>query len=102
MASDNLNRGNLGPSPLFVVVTGAVIGALTLVFLMALVIMASLGYPVPPDSHFLILLVLSLGAALASSFLGGSAAARGSIPLPLAKTHPLQFSIAGGVGVLVI
>jgi hypothetical protein len=46
--------------------------------------------------------VLALGAALSGSFLGGSAAAEGKIPLPFVKDHPIAFSAGGGVAILVI
>ncbi|TBW06788.1 hypothetical protein E0E50_18595 [Azotobacter chroococcum subsp. isscasi] len=86
----------------WVVVVGALLGALTLVFLMALVIMAALDYEVPVGSRFLVISVLALGAGLASAFLGGTAAAAGRIPVPFASSHPIEFSAAGGVGVLVL
>ena len=89
-------------TPSWVVIIGAAFGAITLIFLMILVILAVRGQEVPCNSRFLIGLVLSFGAALATAFLGGSAAAKGNIPLPYAKTHPVQFSATGGVAVLVI
>jgi hypothetical protein len=83
-------------------VVGVILGAVTLTFLMGLVALSTAGKEVPCDSRFLVASVLALGAALASSFLGGSAAAQGAIPLPFAKNHPLQLSMAGGIAVLVI
>ncbi len=88
--------------PPWVVVVGAIFGGLTLLFLMALVVMSTIGYEVPCESRFLVVAVLAFGAALGSSFLGGTAAAKGAIPLPYAHSHPLQFSVVGGVAVLIV
>ena len=86
----------------WVIIVGAVLGGLTLLFFMALVLLSVFDKQVPCESRFLIVLVLAFGAALASSFLGGSAAVRGKIPIPLAKNHPLEFSAAGGIAVLLL
>jgi hypothetical protein len=75
---------------------------LTLLFFMGLVIAGLFGYPIPPDSKFVVVVVLALGSALATSFLGGWAVAEGRIPIPLVQAHPLQVSVGGGVAVLVI
>ena len=83
-------------------VVGVILGALTLILLMGLVALVTAGTQVPCDSRFLVVSVLALGAALASSFLGGSAAAKGALPLPFTKDHPLQISVAGGIAVLII
>lgn len=88
--------------PFWIAVAGAAFSGVTLAFLMALVLMATLGREIPCTSRFLIVAVLAFGAALGSAFLGGSAAAKGEIPLPFAKEHPFQFSAAGGVAVLFI
>lgn len=83
-------------------IVGVALGSLTLIFLMGFVALATAGTQVPCDSRFLVVSVLALGAALASSFLGGSAAAEGVFPLPFAKDHPLKFSVTGGIAVLII
>ena len=86
----------------WIIVIGAVLGAITLLFFMALVLMSMFGRQVPCDSRYLVVTVVAFGAALSAGFLGGAAAAKGSIPLPFAQDHPLTFSVSGGVGVLVI
>jgi hypothetical protein len=80
-------------------IAGMVFGGLTLVFFMALVLFR---IDVSGDSRFGVIAVFSLGAALAVSFLGGSAAASGQLPIPFFKDNPIQFSAAGGVATLVI
>lgn len=80
----------------WVPIAGVVFGAATLAFFMYLVIAN------PPVNPFLVVTVLALGLGLASSFLGGDAAARGQIPIPFVKEHPIQFSAAGGIAVFVI
>ena len=49
---------------------------------MALVLLSVFGKQVPCESRFLVVIVLAFGAALASSFLGGTAAAKGKLPIP--------------------
>jgi hypothetical protein len=81
---------------------GAAFGALTLLFFMGLVAASLFGYQVPLDSRFSVIVVLALGSALATSFLGGWAVAEGRIPIPLVRDHPLQFSAGGGTAVLIL
>ncbi len=61
-----------------------------------------MGYGVPHTSRFIVTVVLALSAGLSTHFLGGSAAASGHIPLPLAREHPIRFAATGGVAVLVM
>ena len=68
---------------------------------MVLVLFAVFGYEVPCNSRFLITLLFSFNAALATAFIGGVAAAKGSIPLLDAK-YVVEFSATGGVAVLII
>jgi hypothetical protein len=85
---------------------GAFFGALLLIFLMILVICEVLGYPVPCGARMPLVLAFSLGAALATSFIGGSASVRGRLPgLKLknfAEQKPNTFSAAGGIAVFII
>lgn len=86
----------------WVVIAGAILGTITLLFFMGLVLLSVFGKQVPCDSRYLVVTVIALGAALSTGFLGGAAAAKGGIPLPLAREHPLTVSVSGGIGVLVI
>src|SRR5262245_11693155 len=86
----------------WVVVVGACVGIATLLFFMGLILLSVYGRQIPCDSRFLVATVVAFGAALSSAFLGGAAAAHGSIPLPLAREHPLGFSVSGGVAVLLL
>lgn len=86
----------------WVVIVGAVLGTVTLLFFMGLVLLSVFGRPVPCDSRYLVVTVIAFGAALSVGFLGGAAAAKGGIPLPFAQEHPLTISVSGGVGALVI
>jgi hypothetical protein len=83
-------------------IAGAVFGGLTLAFFMLLVLLSVFGHVVPAEGRFPVVVVLALGSALAVSFLGGDAAAKGVIPIPWVKTHPIAFSVSGGLAVLVI
>ena len=86
----------------WVAVVGALLGSLTLLFLMALVLLSVYGREVPCNSVYLVCAVLSIGAALAVAFIGGNASATGNIPLDIARTNPLSISVGGGVAVLLI
>jgi len=86
----------------WVMIVGAIIGTLTLVFLMALVILGTLGREVPCNSVYLVNATLSLGAALAAAFLGGNASARGALTIPLLRDNPIAVSASGGIAVLII
>lgn len=86
------------PVPSWFPIGGFVAAGCTLVFLMALVIASVFGHSVPRDQRFLVALVFSLGAALATTFLGGEAAARGKIPM---NANPLVISTTGGIAVLI-
>lgn len=77
---------------------GVSLGALTLFFLMALVVMAILGYEIPNNSKFLITYIISFGMAFSTAFIGGHAAAKGNLP-PIFSGHPFSFSVGGGVAV---
>jgi hypothetical protein len=83
-------------------VVGSFFGGLTLLFFMALVIVEMFGHPVPPTGRFLVVSVLAFGAALSGSFLGGNAAARGQIPIPFVKDHPIAFTATGGIAIFII
>lgn len=81
---------------------GVTFGGITLIFFMVLILLSVFGHPVPKDSRFLVVIVLGLTGGLSAGVLGGSASARGVIPLPLAKEHPLTIAVTGGIAALVI
>jgi hypothetical protein len=81
----------------WVLVAGAVFGAMTLLFLMGLVLS---GKEIPCSGRFPFAMVISFGAALAVSFIGGSAAASGT--LGVTKESAFKFTAAGGIAVLII
>lgn len=91
-----------GPSvPSWFPVAGLISGVTTLIFLMALVLLAVFGHSVPPATKPLVSFVFALGAALATAFLGGEAAASGKIPF-FGDHNPLTISATGGIAVLII
>lgn len=81
---------------------GVGFGALTFAFLVFLVIWSMNGVGVPDSSRFLVVAILALGVAFSMAFLGGSAAAKGNIPIPGVAAHPISFSIAGGVATFIV
>jgi hypothetical protein len=82
--------------PSWFAIAGVLFGALTLGFFMYLVLTDKI---FPCDKHFFIVVVFSFGTALSSSFLGGSATAKGQ--LPISPQYSLAVSTYGGIGVLV-
>jgi Fic family protein len=85
----------------FALKTGAILGGLSLLFFMTLVLLSLWGRVVPHEARYLVVIVLALSGALSAGFLGGNASARGAIPLPFAKDHPLAVAFTGGVAVLI-
>lgn len=103
MADDPLKPAGAGPQvPAWFAKAGYATGLLTLLFFMALVVAGVLGHEVPQGTHMLVVFVISLGLALASSFIGGNAAANGSLPFPFAKERPIAFTVGGGIAVFVV
>jgi uncharacterized protein YjbI with pentapeptide repeats len=83
-------------------VIGAFCGAVTLIFFMALIGLSTVGFTVPDDSKYLIVIILSFGLTLSGAFIGGAASLSGALPLPLAQAHPLKFAITGGAATFLI
>jgi Fic family protein len=81
---------------------GARLGALTLLFFMMLILISTFGHPVPKDARFLVVIVLALAGGFSAGVIGGNASARGVIPLPTVKEHPLTIALTGGIAVLII
>jgi hypothetical protein len=82
-------------------VLGGGSGAATLVFFMVLAWLESTA-PVPSEARFFVAAALALGGGLSTAFIGGSVVAEGRIGLPFAQKHPFQFSMFGGVAVLIV
>ncbi|VVO61684.1 hypothetical protein [Pseudomonas fluorescens] len=80
---------------------GAVVGVITLIFLMALVILAINDMPPPESVKYIIITIISFGLAFATAFLGGRAAIRGAVPF-VPEGKAVEFSMAGGVAVFLI
>lgn len=97
---DKNNEIRATSSPLLIV--GCVFGGLTMLFFMLLVILSAMNKSVPPDDRYLVIIILGLGCAFSASFIGGSAAAKGDIPIGMARDKPFSFSVGGGVAVLII
>lgn len=52
--------------------------------------------------NFAHIVVMAFAAGLATTFLGGDAAATGEIPTPFLKSNPIAFSATGGIAVFLI
>jgi len=79
-------------------IAGYVSGSVTLVFLMVLVF-ADIALC---DQRGLVAVIAGFGFAMAFGFIGGSAAARGNLPVPFMSKQPIAFSVAGGAAVFVV
>jgi hypothetical protein len=85
-------------APTWVLVVGASVGLLAILFLMYLVVS---GQSLDRTRRGLIAIITSFAAAFAFAFVGGYAKAHGTIPIT-ANVTPVQFGIGGGIAVLVI
>jgi hypothetical protein len=72
---------------------------MALLFFMYLV---AFGRDIACGMRFPVVAILALTSAMASGFIGGSAAARGQVPFRSTKDHPVVFALGGGVAVLVV
>lgn len=92
-----------GPKvPPWFAIAGYAAGLLTLLFLMALVVAGVLGHEVKCDTRMLVVFVMSLALALATAFIGGDQAAKGSLPLPFVSERPIAFTVSAGIAVFVV
>jgi hypothetical protein len=98
----NVSIDATGKQRTLILIAGLVSGLMTLLFFMLLVVAALFERQVPSGTRFLVIIVLAFGAAMSASFLGGVAAAEGSVPIPGAEQNVIAFSVGGGVAVLVI
>lgn len=83
-------------------IAGAVFGAIALLFLMLLIVLSLFDLVIPTTSRFIFVAFLALSVGLSSTFLGGTAAAKGAISLPFFKESPMSFALTGGIAVFVI
>lgn len=90
---DAASRGSV---PRWFPVAGVIFAAITLLFLMYLLI----GPPIAAGKQIVFNVFMALSVAASASFLGGSAAASGKIPF--VKNSPIEFSAGGGIAVFVI
>ena len=97
-----MNQARKPKPPGWILIVGGTVGIITLIFFMILVILAIVGYEVPESSRFLVVVVLALGAALSSAFLGGYASAEGRLTIPGFDTTPFQVGFGGGLAVLLV
>ena len=83
---------------------GYAAGILTLLFLMGVAVLPSLTHrDIRCSARFPIVAALALGAALAAGAIGGSASAKGSLPIPgLEDRDPIVIATGGGIAVLLI
>jgi len=83
-------------------IAGVIFGAIAVLFLMALLLFSLYGREIPSTSRFIFVAFLALSFGLSSTFLGGTAAAKGAISLPFFKEEPMSFAVTGGIAVSVI
>jgi hypothetical protein len=100
-ASQTVSAGGSEP-PAWVPIVGVVFGVLTLLFIATVVFASFFGYRVTADIRPLVAIFIAFGAAGFAGFLGGNAAAKGTIPIPLVKNNAIAFSVGGGIAVMVI
>lgn len=85
----------------WVLIVGVFLGATTIFFLMALVIMSVFALVVPPGSRFIVITIIAFGLSFSGAFIGGNAAAKGKIPF-VSEAYTAEFSAGGGVATFLI
>jgi hypothetical protein len=68
---------------------------------MGLVLLAVSGREIPPNSRFLVILILAIAAGLGAAGLGGYASLEGKLPL-WADKGPTAVSVGGGIAVMML
>jgi hypothetical protein len=93
----------VGPAaaPPWVLVVGAVFGAVTLVGFFVFAYLAATAPEIVCNSYNLLAPVFSLGVGLSSAFLGGAAAVNGKIKV-LGISSPVAVAMSGGIAALAI
>ena len=81
---------------------GVVFGTVALLFFMFLVLLSVFGHTVPGNARYLVVIVLALSGGLSVGAFGGTASARGAIPIPGTAEHPLTVALTGGIAVLIL
>ena len=97
-ADGDLPPGDFLNSNLFVG-AGLAFGALTLVFMMWLVLGID---QIQCQKAALVALVFGLGTALSTSFIGGYAAAKGPVAIPFLGGQPISVALGGGILALLL
>ena len=94
------NKTKIQDIPQWISTAGAIIGIMTLLFFMLLILMVVTIEDIDiVKAYSLIPIVLAVGIAISTSFIGGTAAAKGNIPIPFIKEYPMTFSVSGGIAV---
>lgn len=91
----------IGPVTTWVMILGAIFGAITLIGLFVFAYLASQSFDFICNSVLLLAAVFALGAALSAGFIGGAASATGQLG-NAARNNSFAFSVGGGVAVLII
>ncbi len=91
----------IGPVTTWVMILGAIFGAITLIGLFVFAYLASQSPDFICNSVLLLAAVFALGAALSAGFIGGAASATGQFG-NTARNNSFVFSVGGGVAVLII
>ena len=92
-----------GRFPSWALIAGFISGIATLIYLMGLLLLLVIfRLHVSSIAGFILSSILAFGAALSCAFLGGSAAAKGQLPIPGGTNRAIEFSITSGIAVFVI
>ena len=98
--SGTSTSGNNASGNTWLIKVGVAFAAISVLFLMALVLFAIQGKSIPDGSRFLIYIIVAFAVAFAFAGIGGDAAAKGSIPF--FEKSPMKFSVGGGIAVFFI
>lgn len=91
-----------GSVPRWVRVTAVATGAVTLAFLMVIVVLSGTGKIDVQRLGFPFVAFLGIAMCLLTALFGFEAVARGKLPLPYISGYPLHFGVGGGLAAFVI
>jgi hypothetical protein len=100
--TSRIKTSNTDDIPSWFPMAGAIFGTITLLFLMSLIVLSLFSREIPTTSRFILVAFLALSIGLTSTFLGGTATAKGAMSLPFFTESPMSFAVTGGIAVFVI
>lgn len=88
--------------PKWALPASAALGGAVLLFLMLVVLLEMSGWQPPENAAELFPALIAFGLAIATGFIGGTAAAKGQFGGTWGKLFPVRFAVSGGIATFVV